>query len=73
MRDAAKSGNWNDFLLELSDVLYLLFNLAQEASLETVLSAALSLKHAANMKKTSGTRKEAQTRFSATTPGNPCR
>ena len=38
--------------MELTDVLNLVANLTQETSLETVLSAAFSLKHAANMKKT---------------------
>ena len=49
--DAAKDKNWRNFLLELVDVLYLICNLTQEAGLETVMSAAFSLKHAANMKK----------------------
>ena len=49
---AAKAKNWVEFLSESTDVLYLVANLTQEASLETVLSAAFSLKHAANMKKT---------------------
>ena len=37
--------------LLISDALHLLFNLAQEASLEPVLSGALSVKHASNMRK----------------------
>ena len=55
-------------LLELSDVPCLAFNLAQEASRETVLSAACSLKHAANVKKTFGTRQDAQARASQLLP-----
>ena len=35
MCDTAKNRNWNDILLELSDGLDLVFNLAQQASLET--------------------------------------
>ena len=46
---AAKAKDWGEFLLELTDVLYLVTSLAQEASLETVLSAAFSLKHAASI------------------------
>ena len=37
------------FLLELVDVIYLACNLTQEAGLETVLCAAFSLKHAAEL------------------------
>ena len=33
----------------LADVLYLVCNLTQEAGLETILSAAFSLKHAVNI------------------------
>ena len=57
--DPAKEKNWGEFLLELVDVLYLVCNLTQEAGLETVLSAAFSLKYAANMKKSFSTQKEA--------------
>ena len=56
--DAAKEKNWGEILLELVDVLYLVCNLTQEARLETVLSAAFSLKHAANMKKVSPPRRK---------------
>ena len=40
-------------------MLYLACNLAQEAGLETVLSAAFSLKHAADMKKSHSNWKKA--------------
>ena len=60
---AAKSNNWGEFLLEVTDVLYLVANLTQEASLETVLSAAFSVKHA-NMKETFSNRQQAQDRAS---------
>ena len=46
--DADKNTTWGEYLLELADVLYLVGNLTQAAGLETVLSAAFSLKHAAN-------------------------
>ena len=38
MSGAARKGSWNELLLKLSDILYLMFNLPHEASLETVLS-----------------------------------
>ena len=41
------------------DVLSLVCSLTQEAGLETVLAAAFSLKHAANMKKSFSTKREA--------------
>ena len=50
--DAAKDKDWGKYLLGLSEVLYQVCNLTQEAGLETVLSAAFSLKHAANMSQT---------------------
>ena len=43
--------DWGDLFLELTHVLYLMFNLDQEASLESVLSAALALKHASKLTK----------------------
>ena len=51
LSDAAKGKSWGKYLLGLADVVHLVCNLTQEAGLETVLSAAFSLKHAANMKK----------------------
>ena len=59
LSDAAKKKTWGEFLLELADVLYLVCSLTQEAGLEIVLSAAFSLKHAANMKKSYSREKEA--------------
>ena len=49
-------------LLGLAEVLYQVCNLTQEAGLETVLSAAFSLKHAANMNQTFSTKDEAMDR-----------
>ena len=66
--DTAKAEDWGTFLLNLTDVLYLVFNLAQEASLETVLSAAFSLKRAANMRKTPASKQAAQHRASQLLP-----
>ena len=57
--DATKDKNWGELLLELVDVLYLVCNMTQEAGLESVLSAAIALKHAANMKKSFPSREEA--------------
>ena len=41
--------------MELTGILYLTISLAQEASLESVRSAAVSLKHASNMQRNYGT------------------
>ena len=54
---------------ELVDVLYLVCNLTQEAGLETVSSAAFSLKHAANMKKSFSTKQQALDKAKALVPG----
>ena len=59
MCEAAKDKQWGEFLLEITDVLYLICNLTQEAGSESVLSAAFSLKHAANMKKGFSSHEEA--------------
>ena len=59
LNDTAKKQMWGDFLLERNDVLYLVRNLTQEAGLETILLAAFSLKHAAHMKRSYSSRKEA--------------
>ena len=48
-----------EYLSKLVDALYLICNLTQEAGLETVLSAAFSLKHTASMKKSFPTQEEA--------------
>ena len=45
-------------------MLYLVSNLAQEAILETALSAAFSLKHAAKTRETFASKQEAQERAS---------
>ena len=50
-------------------MLYLVCNLTQEAGLETVPSAAFSLKHAANMKKSFSTKKEALDKANELVPG----
>ena len=52
MTDAAKEKNWGEYL-------HLVCNLTQEAGLESVLSAAFSLKHATDMKKSFSTQVEA--------------
>ena len=55
--------------LELVDVLYLVCNLKQEAGLETVLSAAFFLKHAAILRKSFSTQKEALDKAHELAPG----
>ena len=58
--NAARARDWGGSLLELTDILYLASNLVQEASLDMVLSAAFSLKHATNARKTFANQQEAQ-------------
>ena len=66
--DAAKGKTWVELLLKLADVLYLVCSLIQEAGLETVLSAAFSLKHVADMKKSYSSRKDDLERASKLVP-----
>ena len=66
--DAAKAKMWGEFLLELTDVLYLSCNRTQKAGLETILSAAFSLQHAANVKKSYPNTEEALDRATQLLP-----
>ena len=59
MSGAAKDKNWGEYLLGMVSVLYLVCNLTEEAGLESALSAAFSLKHVTNMKKSFPTQEEA--------------
>ena len=55
----AESNDRHGYLWTLTNVLRLVFQMANEAGLETVLSAAYSLKHAADMDKSFPTQEEA--------------
>ena len=57
--DAVTTKMLGECFLELVDVVFLVCNLTQEAGLETILSAAFFLKHAANVKKSYSSRKAA--------------
>ena len=55
----AESNDRHGYLWTLTNTLRLIFHMANEAGLETVLSAAYSLKHASDMEKSSPTQDEA--------------
>ena len=55
----AESSDRHGYLWTLTNALRLIFHMANEAGLETVLSAAYSLKHASDMEKSFPTQDEA--------------
>ena len=55
----AESNDRHGYLWSLTNILRLIFHMANEAGLETVLSAAYSLKHASDMEKSFSTQDEA--------------
>ena len=55
----AESNDRHGYLWTLTNTLRLIFHMANEAGLETVLSAAYSLKHASDMEKSFPTQDEA--------------